>query len=108
MSIVHPSLGDFDQLLQKQSVVLVDFWATWSSPCLFLEPVIEEIAQKYDGQVAVARVDVDVERDLAEKYQVVSIPTVMIFKDGEVFDKEIGAVTEAAYESLLKKALTEN
>jgi len=105
MSIVHPSIMDFDQLLQKAPVLLVDFGANWCSPCLLLAPVIEHVAEKYEGKVTVARVDVDVERALAEKYQIVSIPTVLIFKEGQLLDKEIGAVQDSTYENLLEMAL---
>lgn len=105
MSIVHPSITDFDQLLQKQSVVLVDFWANGCGPCLLVEPMIEELAAEYDGKVTVARVDVDVERALAEKYNILTIPTMLVFKNGQLLDKKVGAVAAADYEKLLLKAL---
>jgi len=109
MSIVHhPSIADFDQLLKNTAVLLVDFEASWCSPCLLLAPVIEKFAVRYDGRVTVARVDVDVERALAEKYQVVSIPTVLIFKNGELLDTEIGAAPDKTYDELLKSVLKEN
>jgi len=105
MGIIHPSTKDFDQLLQANEVVLVDFWATWCGPCLMLAPIIEEISKKYEGKAVVAKVDVDVERALAEHYQIMSIPTVLVFKKGELIGREIGAAAASVYETMIENAL---
>ncbi len=106
MGVVHPGILDFDRLLERTSVLLVDFGASWCSPSLLLDPVIEEVAASYEPEkVTVAQVDVDVERALAEKYQVVSIPTVLLFKDGKLIDKRVGAASRQNYQELLNAAL---
>jgi thioredoxin 1 len=73
-------------------VVLVDFWAAWCQPCLILEPVLAELSANYEGRVKVVRVNVDEARELAQNHQVMSIPTVLFFKQGEIKDRSIGAV----------------
>jgi len=70
----------------------VDFWAEWCGPCKMLGPVIEQLAEKYDGKAVVGKVNVDDEPELAQKYAIMSIPTVMFFKDGELIDKKIGVM----------------
>lgn len=82
--------GNFDEILAANDVVLVDFWATWCGPCKMLAPFIEEIAKEYDGRAVVGKVDVDECPALAERFGIMSIPSVFIFKAGEVKDKLIG------------------
>lgn len=84
------STKEFDDLLAKEKFVLVDFWATWCAPCRMIAPVIEKLAEQYDGKVAVAKVDVDQNQELSIRYGIQSIPTVVLFKDGKVAQKEIG------------------
>lgn len=72
--------------------VIVDFWAAWCPPCKILGPILEEIAEEYDGKVVVCKVDVDQNQTLAQKYSVRSIPTVFIFKGGEIKDQVIGVL----------------
>jgi len=80
---------NFDETV-SQGVSVVDFWATWCSPCKMLAPVIEELGSDYEGKVQVCKVDVDECPDLARKFGIMSIPAVFIFKDGEVKEKLIG------------------
>lgn len=100
-NILHPGKADFDQMLKENSLVLVDFWATWCAPCRMLAPVIEQLAEKYDGKVAVAKVDIDEQQELAMDFSVQSIPTVILFKDGKPVDTLIGVRPAAAYEELI-------
>ncbi|MDA3949151.1 MAG: thioredoxin [Spirochaeta sp.] len=79
------------QVLESDHPVLVDFWAEWCMPCKMMEPVLEELAGEYDGSLSVARVNVDEEGDLAMRYNVVSIPTLLLFKNGEIVGEHIGA-----------------
>ncbi len=85
--------------------VLVDFWATWCGPCRMIAPIVEEIANEYAGKVVVAKVDVDEMGELAQRYRIMNIPTLMLFKQGQLVDKAIGARPKAALEQMLNKAL---
>ncbi len=76
---------------QSNGVVLVDFWATWCGPCLAIAPVIEKLAQDYDGKVKVLKLDTDANQATAMKFNIRSIPTILLFKDGKVVDGVIGA-----------------
>lgn len=93
---------DFDQNI-KSGIVLVDFWATWCGPCRAAAPVIEEIAVEYAGKIIVGKVDVDAEGQLSQKYGVMSIPTIVLFKDGVEVGRQVGFAGKQGYLDLLKK-----
>ena len=97
------STQEFDDLLSKEKFVLVDFWATWCAPCRMIAPVIEQLANQYEGKVAVAKVDVDANQELSIRYGIQSIPTVMLFADGKVAAKEIGVKPLSSFTRLLDK-----
>ena len=103
--IKHPNAQDFDQLIESNGVVLVDFWATWCGPCKMLAPVIEQLANQYDGKAAVAKVDVDEQSALAQRFGIQSIPTVIVFKNGNEVSREIGFKPGATYSGLLDSLL---
>lgn len=104
MSVLHLTEGAFDKAI-AQGVALVDFWATWCGPCKMLAPTIEELGSKYEGKATVAKVDVDAEPGLAGRYGVMSIPTVILFKDGVEVDRKVGFMPIDAYTQALDAQL---
>ena len=105
-NIIHIGSEEaFDKLMAGDTPVLVDFWATWCGPCRMIAPIVEEIANEYAGKVVVAKVDVDEMGELAQRYRIMNIPTLMLFKQGQLVDKAIGARPKAALEQMLNKAL---
>ncbi|MFP4056591.1 MAG: thioredoxin [Candidatus Brocadiia bacterium] len=93
------------EVLQADLPTVVDLWAEWCGPCRKVSPVIEELATEYEGKVRFAKVDVDANSETAVKYGVMSIPTVMLFKDGEVVDKIVGARSKEDYKSWVASKL---
>lgn len=91
---------NFDSVI-SQGLTLVDFWAEWCGPCKMMNPVLEEIAKEYDGKVTVGKVNVDNEGELAVKFNVSSIPTLLLIKDGEVQNQFVGVTSKGD----LKKAI---
>ena len=105
-TIVHLSEGTSDaEVLRSSQPALVDFWAPWCGPCRAIAPVLEELAGEYKGKIKVAKVNVDDNRKLAGDHGVMSIPTMILFKDGKVVDKIVGLVPKDRLKALLDKAL---
>ena len=98
--------ASFDEVvLKSDKPVLGDFWATWCGPCRMLGPVIEELATEYEGRVVVGKVDVDNNQEFAAKYGVRNIPTVLVFKDGEVVGRQVGVAPKKTYTDALDSLL---
>ena len=89
------------EVLQSELPVLVDFWATWCGPCRMLAPIVEEIAREREGSLKVGKVDVDEQPELAARYGIMSIPTLLLFKNGEVAGTAIGFRPKEALEGML-------
>ncbi|MFZ2324201.1 MAG: thioredoxin [Ignavibacteriaceae bacterium] len=94
------------EVLQSDKPVLIDFWAVWCGPCKMIAPIVEELAVEYDGKFKMGKLDVDNNQQSAIKYGVRSIPTLLIFKDGNVVDTIIGAVPKVHIKQKLESALS--
>lgn len=91
--------------IEKKGVSVVDFWAEWCGPCRMITPIIEELATDFDGKATIGKVNVDHNPNVSMKYKVRSIPTILILKDGEVFDKHVGVTTKQALQDKINAAL---
>lgn len=91
-----------NEVINSDIPVLVDFWATWCGPCRMLAPIIEEIANEYEGKVKVGKVNVDEQSALAAKYGIMSIPTLILFKNGEIAEKTVGLRSKEQIKELIK------
>ena len=98
--------SDFEQeVLEADTPVLVDFWAEWCAPCKMVAPVLDDLAEEYDGKIKFIKVDVDTSPETAMKYGIRSIPTLLVFKGGSPVDQVVGAVPKAAIKKRLDSAL---
>ncbi len=96
--------ANFDDTI-KDGVVMVDFWAPWCGPCRMIAPIIDELAEEYEGKAKIAKVNTDEQPNLAVKFGIRSIPTILFFKDGELVDQMIGAAGKAVFAEKLDALL---
>jgi len=100
---IHFNKEGFEKALASGQTMLVDFWAGWCGPCKMLAPTIEALGEQYEGKAIVGKIDVDEEQELAIRYGVMSIPTVIFFKGGAEVDRKVGVMPAQAYQDVLDK-----
>ena len=97
--------SNFNDVISKNKTVLIDFWAEWCGPCRMIGPLIEELANEYEGKAIIGKLDVDNNQKSSVKYGVRSIPTILTFKDGEVVDRQVGAVPKETLTNVIDSQL---
>ena len=102
---VHFNKEGFDKALASGQLLMVDFWADWCGPCKMLAPVIEGLGDEYEGKAVIGKINVDEEQELAIRYGVMSIPTVIFFKDGEEVARKVGVMPAAQFTEVLENYL---
>ena len=102
--VINASDATFDEIT-KTGWVLVDFWAPWCGPCKMVAPIVDELAEEFDGKVKFAKVDVDTNPQTSLSFGIRSIPSLLVFKDGKVIDQVVGAVPKAVLKKRLEEAL---
>ena len=98
--------SNFDAEVMKSTVpVIADFWAEWCGPCKMIAPVLKDLARDYKDKIKIAKIDVDAEGELAQQFNIVSIPTILVFSKGQVVKQQIGAVPRRALEKMIKDVI---
>ena len=101
-AITHVSDDQFDaEVLKSSEPVLVDFWAEWCGPCKMIAPILDEVSKDYDGRLKIAKMNVDENRDVPAKFGIRGIPTLMLFKDGQLAATKVGALSKAQLTAFL-------
>lgn len=101
MAVIHLTQEQFDKAVPAAPIAMVDFWAQWCGPCRMLAPTIEKLGADYEGKALIGKVDVDEAPELARRYGVMNIPTVLFFRDGVEFERKVGFMPEEAYTQVL-------
>ena len=99
--MMHFNVESFEKSLNEGKLMMVDFWAAWCGPCRMLAPMVDDLAAQYEGRAIVGKVNVDEEQELAIRYGVMSIPTVIFFKDGKELERKVGLMPAEAYKVVL-------
>lgn len=99
------SFNEFEKILSENKLVFVDFFASWCGPCKMFAPIVEQILQKYEDRVTVLKVDIDENSEIAEKYSIQSVPTSILFKDGDAVERVSGMIPASQCESLIERHL---
>ena len=94
-----------NEVLGSKEPVLVDFWAAWCGPCRNIAPLVDQLAAEYKGKLKVGKLDVDAHQNVPQKYNVLSIPTLLLFKNGQVADQVVGSVPKATLDAMVKRAI---
>lgn len=105
-SIIQVTDSSFEHdVLSSNTPVMVDYWAEWCGPCKMISPVIEEIAKEYEGKLTIAKINIDENQETPQKYAVRGIPTLMIFKDGEVAGTKVGAMSKSQLSAFIDSVI---
>ena len=105
MATTPLTMDNAEQLIREQDTLLIDFWAPWCGPCRNFAPIFEDVAEERSGKMRFVKVNTEAERKLSARFRIRSIPTIMIFKNGEVIDMLNGAVPKAPFDSWLNESL---
>ncbi len=106
MSVSDVNESNFDaEVLKSKTPVVVDIWATWCGPCRMYSPIVEEVSKDYSGKIKFVKVDADENQNIAQKYNIMSIPTTLLMKDGKVKAMQVGAVPKEALKKWIDKNL---
>jgi len=97
--------ANFDEMIASDKPVLVDFWAEWCGPCRMVGPIVEELSKDYEGKAVIGKLNVDEHGEIAQKYGIRNIPTLLVFKNGEIVDKQVGVATKNALAAKLDAAM---
>jgi thioredoxin 1 len=104
-SIQHVTDADFNNVINGGKPVFVDFWAAWCGPCRLIGPIVEELAPSYEGRAVITKMNVDENPQVAQQFGVTSIPTLMMFKDGKLVDRMVGAAPKSALQNFIDRNL---
>ena len=104
VSVVTKDTWD-SEVLQANGLVVVDFWAVWCGPCKMVSPIVDELAKDYDGRAKIVKLNTDENPEIASRYQIMGIPTIMFFKDGKGIDKLVGALSKGQYKEKIDALL---
>lgn len=105
MAAVHLNTENFKKALASSKVVVIDLWAEWCGPCRSMIPVVDKMAEEFQGKALVAKVNVDEEQEISQEFGVRSIPTFLFFKDGQLSDKHVGTMSESAFRNKINELL---
>lgn len=105
MALQHLKQADFDTAVDTAPLAMVDFWADWCGPCKMVAPFVEKIAAEYDGKALVGKVNIDEEPELAQRFGVMSIPTLVFLKNGKEFDRKVGVMPPETFTNVLDENL---
>lgn len=105
MAVLHPTGKEFEEIVGSEKLVMADFFASWCGPCKMIAPIIEELAQEYEGKATILKLDVDENQEIAAKFNVMSIPTILFFKDGQLESATPGARPKSFYSQKLDELL---
>ena len=97
--------SNFEEIINSDKPVLVDFWAVWCGPCKMIGPLVEELANEFEGKAIIGKVDVDTNPEVSAKFGIRSIPTLLVFKGGEIVDKQVGAVPKSVLSEKIEAQL---